>query len=268
MFQITLPFLYAIAAVAFALSRFPQHAKRAGILVIASLILVTIGVHAHLRLLLTAVAPGGTLALTLGGAVSLIGLQLATIALLAAVERSLRGLSAGLLLLAALAALAVVPEAGPSEGAALTWQMQTHVLLSMFAYGLLTAGAIVGLYALIQDRRLRAAKISAMNHLFAPLEMTERVLYGVTTAGFALLALSVVSGFSFVEDLFAQHLAHKTVLSLLALAVFGVLVAGRYIAGWRGRAAVYLYLGGFLLLLLAYFGTRFILEEVLNRSWS
>ena len=268
MFQITLLFLYTIAALALASSRFPQHANRVRILIISAGLLAAIGVHIHLGLLLSAVAPGGTLSLTLGGAISLIGLQLAIIGLVAAIEPSLRGLSAGLLLLAALAALGVVPPAEPSAGAALTWQMQTHVLLSMFAYGLLTAGSIVGVYALIQDRRLRAAKMSAINHLFAPLEMTERVLYGVTTAGFATLALSVVSGFTFVEDLFAQHLAHKTVLSLLALTVFGVLVAGRYLAGWRGRRAVYLYLGGFLLLVLAYFGSRFILEEVLHRSWS
>lgn len=268
MSQITLLFLYTIAALALAGSRFPQYADRIRILLVVAVLLVAIGVHLHLGVLLAAVAPGGTLNLTLGGAISLIGLQLAIIGVAAAIEPSLRGLSAGLLLLAALAALGIVTPAGPSDGAALTWQMQTHVLLSMFAYGLLTAGAIVAVYALIQDRRLRAARMSAMNHLFAPLEMTERVLYGVTTAGFASLALSVVSGFTFVEDLFAQHLAHKTILSLLALTVFGILVAGRYLAGWRGRRAVYLYLGGFLLLLLAYFGSRFILEQVLNRSWS
>ena len=79
--------------------------------------------------------------------------------------------------------------------------------------------------------------------------------------------MAVVTGVTFVEDLFAQHLAHKTILSLLALATFGILVIGRQVAGWRGKRAVYLYLGGFSLLLLAYFGTRYILEEILNRSW-
>ena len=89
----------------------------------------------------------------------------------------------------------------------------------------------------------------------------------MTTAGFAGLTLAVVSGAMFVEDLFAQHLVHKTVLSLLALLLFGTLLAGRYFAGWRGKRAVYLYLGGFALLCLAYFGSRYILEELLHRSW-
>ena len=93
------------------------------------------------------------------------------------------------------------------------------------------------------------------------------MLYGITAAGFAVLLIGVLSGFSFVEDLFAQHLVHKTFLSLLALVLFGILLAGRRFAGWRGRQTVYLYLGGFLVLCLAYFGTRFILENVLGRSW-
>ena len=137
----------------------------------------------------------------------------------------------------------------------------------MFAYALLTAGAIVAIFALIQNRRLRAGKLSAANHLFAPLETTEKMLFGVAATGFAGLLLAVLSGFAFVEDLFAQHLAHKTAFSLLALVLFGVLVGGRVFAGWRGKRAVYLYLWGFAFLCLAYFGSRFVLEEVLNRSW-
>ena len=137
----------------------------------------------------------------------------------------------------------------------------------MFAYSLLAAGAIVAVYALIQDRRLRAAKLSPVNRLFAPLETTERVLHGVSTTGIIVLAMSVMLGITFVEDLFGQHLVHKTVLSLLALLVFGVLLVGRYVSGWRGRRAVYLYLGGFAILCLAYFGSRVILEVVLDRSW-
>jgi ABC-type uncharacterized transport system permease subunit len=81
------------------------------------------------------------------------------------------------------------------------------------------------------------------------------------------LLLAVFSGFLFADNLFAQHLVHKTSLSLLALLLFGILLAGRWLAGWRGKRAVYLYLGGFAILGLAYFGSRFILEQVLGRSW-
>ena len=149
----------------------------------------------------------------------------------------------------------------------MSWQIRLHVLTSLFAYGLLAVGAIVALYALIQEKRLRAGMLTSVNQLFAPLETTEKLLFNVTTAGFLVLLIAVLSGFAFVEDLFAQHLAHKTAFSLLALLLFGILVAGRLFAGWRGKRAVYLYLWGFVFLCLAYFGARYVLEELLNRSW-
>jgi ABC-type uncharacterized transport system permease subunit len=204
---------------------------------------------------------------SIAATVSLIGLQLALTALIGAIESSLRGMSAGLLALAAVAsaATAVAPDIGP--GTQLAWQIQAHILISMFAYGLLTVGAIVALYSLVQDRRLRTGKLSANNHLFAPLETTEKWLFGIAASGFALLLLAVLSGFAFVDNLFAQHLVHKTALSLLALTLFGILVAGRQFAGWRGKRAVYLYLWGFFVLCLAYFGSRYVLEQLLGRSW-
>jgi ABC-type uncharacterized transport system permease subunit len=133
---------------------------------------------------------------------------------------------------------------------------------------LLAVGAIVAVYAIVQDRRLHAGKLSTVNQLFAPLETTERLLYGIAAAGFLALLLAVLSGFVFVDDLFAQHLIHKTVLSLVALLLFGLLLAGRQFAGWRGRRAVSLYLWGFATLGLAYFGSRYILEQVLGRTWT
>lgn len=207
------------------------------------------------------------LSLSISNAASFVGLQLALIALLGSIERTLRGLCGGLLILAALAAVMTgVGDAGASAEP-LSWQIKAHVMISLFAYGLLTAGAIVAVYALLQDRRLRSAQLSPINQLFAPLETTERLLFAITTAGFTTLLLAVVSGLAFVENLFAQHLVHKTVLSLIALLLFGVLLAGRRFAGWRGRRAVYLYLWGFAMLCLAYFGARFVLENILGRSW-
>jgi ABC-type uncharacterized transport system permease subunit len=114
---------------------------------------------------------------------------------------------------------------------------------------------------------LRAGRLTAVNHLFAPLETNERLLYGIAASGFAFLVIAILSGLTFVDNLFAQHLVHKSALSIVAMLLFGVLLVGRHFAGWRGRRAVYLYLWGFLVLGLAYFGTRFVLENVLGRSW-
>lgn len=230
-------------------------------------VLAAVSIAIHASILFKSLTLGGGIHVSLLSSVSLIGLQLAIIGALAAIDADLRGVSAGLIVLAAPTVLATKTGVAEITGSGLSWQLQTHVFTAMFAYGLLAAGAIVAVYALVQDRRLRAAKLSSVNLLFAPLEKTERVLYGVASAGIGVLAMSVALGITFVENLFAQHLVHKTVLSLIALLIFGILLAGRHFAGWRGKRAIYLYLGGFVTLFLAYFGSRYILEVVLHRSW-
>jgi ABC-type uncharacterized transport system permease subunit len=93
----------------------------------------------------------------------------------------------------------------------------------------------------------------------------ENLLFQMLTAGFILLSLSLFSGILFLEDLFAQHLAHKTVFSIIAWLVFGTLLWGRWRFGWRGRTAIRWTLSGFFFLMLAYFGSKLVLEIVLQR---
>jgi ABC-type uncharacterized transport system permease subunit len=91
-------------------------------------------------------------------------------------------------------------------------------------------------------------------------------MFQLIGAGLVLLTLSLITGFLFLEDMFAQHLAHKTILSLLAWLVFAILLLGRYRSGWRGRIAIRWTLGGFISLMLAYFGSKMVLELILNRT--
>jgi ABC-type uncharacterized transport system permease subunit len=99
------------------------------------------------------------------------------------------------------------------------------------------------------------------------LETLERLLFQLIALGFVLLTVSLLSGLAFVDDLFAQHLVHKTTLSITAWLIFGLLLWGRWRYGWRGRKAVRLTLAGIILLLLAYFGSKLVLETILGRSW-
>ena len=267
-FQITIFFLYIIASLLFGLTRLPRFSPQRGILLFVAFIAAVTGLLWHAwTLWFLIIVPGG-ISLSIGNVASFIGLQLALIAIIGAAENALRGLCGGLLILAALVAVMtgdqeVVPITYP-----LNLQVEAHILISLFAYGLLTVGAIVAFYALIQETRLRKGMLSSLNQLFAPLETTEKLLFGIASAGFLFLLVAVSSGFAFVDNLFAQHLVHKTVLSLLAVVLFGLLLAGRRFAGWRGRRAVYLYLWGFAVLCLAYFGSRYVLEDILGRSWS
>ncbi len=268
MSELTIFLLYLLAAAAFASSRIPRFSTHARPLFLTACLLVAIGIPLHSSSLSGLILVGDGFNLSLGNTISMIGLELALISLIAAIDPALRGISAGLLLLGAVAATMPEFEILPATTTVLAWQVRAHILISLLSYGVLTVGAIVAIFAVVQERRLQARRISAMNSLFAPLETTERLLFGITSAGFAGLALAISSGLMFVDNLFAQHLAHKAVFSLLALLVFGTLLAGRFFAGWRGERAVKLYLAGFLLLCLAYFGVRLILERLLSLSWS
>jgi ABC-type uncharacterized transport system permease subunit len=93
----------------------------------------------------------------------------------------------------------------------------------------------------------------------------EALLFQMLGTGLVFLTISLISGFLFIEDLFAQHLVHKTVLSLLAWVIFTGLLIGRSRYGWRGQTAIQWTLIGFVLLLLAYFGSKLVLELILHR---
>ena len=170
----------------------------------------------HGEALVGLVLPANGFNLSIGNAVSLIGLELAAIALLASLEPALRGMSGGMIVLGAAATLLMGPSGDAAAGVELAWQVRAHVLVALASYGLLSVGTIVAIFALIQENRLQAARISAVSQLFAPLETTEKLLFAVATAGFIGLTLTIVSGSTFVNDLLQQHLAHKFALSVLA----------------------------------------------------
>jgi len=249
------------------MSRLPRFSSRAQPFFVVACILAATGLAIHGQTLFDLVLPSHGFDLTIGNALSMIGLELAIIGLVAALEPTLRGMSGGLLLIAAFSVVSMGPSGGEHMAVAVAWQVRAHVLIAMLSYGLLTVGAIVAVFALVQERRLQAAKLSPINQLFAPLETTERLLFIITGVGFAGLTLAIASGSTFVNDLMEQHLAHKFALSLLAWLVFGILLAGRFFRGWRGKRAIKLYLGGFALLCLAYFGSRVILEDIFHRTW-
>ena len=100
-----------------------------------------------------------------------------------------------------------------------------------------------------------------------PVESLERALFSVISIGEAALTVAILAGLLFVTNLFAQHLVHKTVLALVAWAIFASLLFGHWRFGWRGRTAARYTIAGFVALALAYFGSKFVLETLLGRHW-
>lgn len=143
--------------------------------------------------------------------------------------------------------------------------LAAHILLSICAYSLLGVAAVQALVLALQENQLRHKHPGRIMRALPPLQVMEELLFQLITIGFFLLSLALATGFMFLHDPFAQHLIHKTVLSILAWLTFAILLWGRWARGWRGQQAIRWTLAGFAWLMLAYFGSKLALELVLER---
>ena len=141
-----------------------------------------------------------------------------------------------------------------------------HLALAMVAYSLFVIAMLHATLMAVVERRLHQ-KGSAFAGL-PPLLTLEQLLFRVIAAAFVFLTLTLATGIAFSETLFGRALRadHKTVFALLSWLTFGLLLAGRVVYGWRGRTALRWTLSGFVLLVFAYVGSRFVLEVLLHRG--
>ena len=149
------------------------------------------------------------------------------------------------------------------SGKALTLGLGFHVLLSIVAYSLMTIAALEALFLAYQNHQLHQHQTGGLLRVLPPMQTMEALMFSLVATGFVLLTLALVTGFIFVEDFFAQHLAHKTVFSLVAWLVYATLLWGRFKLGWRGKTAALWTLAGFIALMLAFWGSKFVLEVLL-----
>lgn len=152
------------------------------------------------------------------------------------------------------------PQPPSMTNPALEW----HILLSLAAYSLFTLAAVHAVILAIQEKQLRQRQVAGLTRKLPPLQFMETRLFQLIGIGFVLLTMGLITGFMFLEDLFAQHLLHKTTLSILSWCVFALLLWGRFRYGWRGKTAVRWTLAGFGFLVLAYMGSKFVLEYLVN----
>lgn len=142
--------------------------------------------------------------------------------------------------------------------------IQWHVLTSVIAYALLTISAGQALLVSLQDKRLKNRNTGGILRALPPLKTMETVLFQLLLTCCVFLSLSLLTGFLFLDDLFAQRLVHKTTLSLVAWLLIAVLLIGHLCWGWRGQKAAGFTLGAFISLLLGYFGSKFVIELLLS----
>jgi len=199
-------------------------------------------------------------------AVSLVALTTALLLVTAALFEPVENLGIGIFPLAALSiALQLLFPGTTNVTDSSHWQLDTHILISLLAYSIFGLAVVQAVLLAIQDRHLHNRQPGGFIRALPPLAVMESLLFQMLAAGFILLTLSLVSGALFLEEIFAQHLVHKTTLSIIAWCLFGVLLWGRWRYGWRGRTAIRWTIGGFIFLMLAYFGSKFVLELILHR---
>ncbi|MGA8279024.1 MAG: cytochrome c biogenesis protein CcsA [Rhodanobacteraceae bacterium] len=209
----------------------------------------------------------GGLDLHFFAALSVVGMCVAGVTLLVNAFRPVAGLGVIVFPLAALLLALDVFIAPPTVPQPIDWQIKLHVAFALIGFSVLSIAALLAILLALQERALRRHRFdSGFIRALPPLTLTEKLMFRLIAAGFLLLTLTLLSGVLFVDNLFAQHLVQKTVLSIVAWLVFGFLLFGRWRWGWRGRRAVQLTLVGMLVLLLAFFGSKFLLELVLKRG--
>ncbi|MGH8493937.1 MAG: cytochrome C assembly family protein [Moraxellaceae bacterium] len=197
--------------------------------------------------------------------ISLVGWLIATLAIGMSLYQPVVTLTLGAFPLAALGILLSQYGNAPYEPLRdLSHGAESHILLSILAYSVLTIAAAQAILLAIQDRHLRRHKRGILNTL-PPLVTMERLLFDLIAVGLALLTLAILTGFLTLQNFFAQHLAHKTAFTLTSWVVFAVLLAGRHWLGWRGVTAIRFTLWGFALLLLGFYGSKIVLELILHQ---
>jgi ABC-type uncharacterized transport system permease subunit len=182
---------------------------------------------------------------------------------------SVEGMQPLVLPLAAAAAPlpAIFPGLASSGLHAQSAEFKLHLALAMIAYGLFVIALLHATLMAVAERQLHRKGAVAFPHL-PPLLTLESLLFRIIAAAFVFLTLTLVTGIAFSETLFGRALRfdHKTVFAVLSWLTFGLLLAGRWRYGWRGRTALRWTLTGFVMLLLAYVGSRFVLEVLLGRN--
>jgi ABC-type uncharacterized transport system permease subunit len=155
-----------------------------------------------------------------------------------------------------------------------------HTVLAMLAYSLFTIAALHAMLMTLVERRLHhrrtggsggtpgSGPLAGPLAALPPLLTLESLLFRLIGLGFILLTLTLGTGMLNSEEIFGRALnfSHKTLFAVISWFIFAALLAGRYFYGWRGRIALRWTLAGFAALLLAYVGSRFVLEVILKRG--
>ena len=232
-------------------------------------LLVPVGLVLHAMLIYQRVFTTGGMDLGVANAISM--LVWLTLLIYWVGSLAYEGLAAILGLVAPFALIAVFLQATVPTHHYVTYAgdplFTLHLAIAMLGYSLFIVATVHALLMLAEEKWLHRGVLPPFLKALPPLLEMERLLFRILFAAFVLLTLTVVSGVFFSEQVFGKPLTftHKVVFGIISWLIFGTLLAGHYFRGWRGRTAVRWTLAGFTALLLAYIGSKVVIELILKR---
>jgi ABC-type uncharacterized transport system permease subunit len=224
-----------------------------------------IGIAAHTAQLISSVSIDGMLQLSLLNTISICVWLTIIVILLSALTKPLHNLFTFLMPAGAL--LLIIGSVTPqlAEPRMYSGGMLFHIFIALLSASIMI---ITTLQATLVDIQTNALHDHQINSRFIkalpPLQSMERLMFEWLMIGFFLLTIAIITGGIFIDNIFAQHLVHKTVLTIIAWAFFATLIFGHFYLGWRGQRASRLIYIGFGFLLFAFIGSKFVLEYLLK----
>jgi ABC-type uncharacterized transport system permease subunit len=230
------------------------------------LMLSATAVILHCSIIYIKLAPQTQWSLGLTNALSVVACAVAIVFTVIAWRRPIENL--GAVVMPAAAVSVIVAWLWPSsEGLVLpSVQLTAHLIVSILAYAFLSLAVVQALLLSTQEKHLRRRHPARLLKALPPIQTMESLLFILTSIGFGLLTLTLISGAVYTRSLFGVTFTfnHHTVLSIAAWIIFGILLIGHFKFGWRGRHAAHWTIGGFVFLVLAYFGTKYVAEILLG----
>jgi ABC-type uncharacterized transport system permease subunit len=198
-------------------------------------------------------------------AASLITLLMVLFVMLAAIRLPVQNLMILVLPIGALAVLAsLLGQTGFQSMESPPPALVVHILFSVFAYSILFMAACQSVLLAYQEHALKAHSPIGALRVLPPLETMESLLFSLLWTGIITLTAAIATGFIFLDNMFAQRVVHHTVLAIASWLVYAALLTGRHFFGWRSSTATSWTLVAFALLILGYFGSKFVMEILLE----
>lgn len=196
---------------------------------------------------------------------ALIALPVVTLTIFSALHKTIENLFIGIFPMAAVVILsAIIVPSTTQPHPDMTPLVISHIILSILAYSAITVATVHGALLLIQDHQLKARKTNGIVRTLPALQTMDQILFEMVWVGMALLTGALITGGLYMLSADQHHLYHKAAFSVISWLVFATLLGGRYTLGWRGTTAGRFTVAGFVFLMLAYFGSKFVLELVLG----